>query len=157
MKAALGTRLSLREKLSPTAATGSVGLAIGHFLDHVQNQLAVFFLDFAEKTAKLIQETGFFPHAAPRDIVRRFTLGQVGKLGWLFSIIEELVEWALESTSQLFQRFDGRNGMAIFNAGDITTKQASSLFDVALGEFLFLAHYTEAVANNHGGIIPLSK
>jgi hypothetical protein len=47
--------------------------------------------------------------------------------------------------------------MAIFNAGDITTKQPGSLFDVALGKFLFLAHYAEAVTYNHVGIIPSGK
>jgi hypothetical protein len=43
--------------------------------------------------------------------------------------------------------------MAIFYTRDITTKQAGSLFDVALGEFLCLAHFAEAVADNHAGII----
>jgi hypothetical protein len=43
--------------------------------------------------------------------------------------------------------------VAIFYAGDITTKQASSLFDIALGEFLFLAHFAEAVADNHGALL----
>src|SRR5690348_561778 len=45
--------------------------------------------------------------------------------------------------------------MTVFYAGDVAPKQACALFDVALGEFLFLAQFAEAITNNHGGIIPL--
>jgi hypothetical protein len=45
--------------------------------------------------------------------------------------------------------------MIMFDAGNVTAKQARPLFNVALGEFLFLTHFAEAVAYNHGGIIPL--
>src|SRR5436190_1233454 len=41
----------------------------------------------------------------------------------------------------------------ILDAGDITPKQASALFDVALGEFPFFADCAQAVAYNHSGII----
>jgi len=41
--------------------------------------------------------------------------------------------------------------MTIFHAGYIATKQPCTLFDVALGEFLSLAHFAEAVTDNHGG------
>src|ERR1700726_196982 len=128
-------------------------LPVGHFLRHVQDEFAVFIFYFAEQTAQFVEETGFFPNASPGDIVRRFALGKIGKLGWLFSVVEELIEWALEGASQFLQRFDGRDSMAIFHARNITAEQTGSLFDVALGEFLFLAHYAEAVTNNHGGII----
>jgi len=43
--------------------------------------------------------------------------------------------------------------MTILDAGDITPKQASALFDVALGEFPFFAECAQAVAYNHSGII----
>ncbi len=46
--------------------------------------------------------------------------------------------------------------MAILDARYITPKQAAAFFDVALGEFLFLAHFAEAVTYYHGGIIPPS-
>jgi hypothetical protein len=45
---------------------------------------------------------------------------------------------------------DGRDSVAILYAGNIAAKQASALFNVALGKFLVLAHCAEAVANNHG-------
>jgi len=44
--------------------------------------------------------------------------------------------------------------MAILYAGNVTTKQTRSLFDVALGEFLFFAECAKAVTYNHAGIIP---
>jgi hypothetical protein len=43
--------------------------------------------------------------------------------------------------------------VAILYTGNITTKQARSFFDVALGELLFLAHLAEAVTNNHGALL----
>ena len=97
-------------------------LPICHLLRHVQNELTIFIFDFAQKTTQLVEETGFFANASPGDIVRRFALGKIGQLGWLFSVVEELIEWALERARQFLERFDGRNSMAIFNAGDITAK-----------------------------------
>ena len=97
-------------------------LPISHLLSHVKDELAILFLDLAQEAAQLVEITGFFPDAAPSDVVRRLALRQIGKLGWLFSIVEELVERTLEGTGQFLQRFDGRNGMAIFDAGNITTE-----------------------------------
>jgi hypothetical protein len=128
-------------------------LAVGHFLGHVQNQLAIFLVGFAQQTAKLVEEARLFAAAAPGNVVRRLALRQVGQHGRFFAVVEELIERALESASQLFQRLDSRNSMAILDAGDITTKQAGTLFDITLGEFLFLTQSAEAVTNNHGGIM----
>ena len=47
--------------------------------------------------------------------------------------------------------------MTIFDAGNIATKQARSLFDVTLGELFRLAQLAEAVCDNHGGIISPKK
>jgi hypothetical protein len=47
--------------------------------------------------------------------------------------------------------------MTIFHAGNVTAEQARTLFDVALGEFLFFAECAKAVANNHGRIISLNQ
>jgi hypothetical protein len=43
--------------------------------------------------------------------------------------------------------------MTIFHARDVAAKQAGTLFDVALGEFLFFAECAKTVTNNHAGII----
>jgi hypothetical protein len=47
--------------------------------------------------------------------------------------------------------------MTILDAGYVTAKQTCTLFDVTLGECLSLAHFAEAVANDHGAIIPLRQ
>jgi hypothetical protein len=41
--------------------------------------------------------------------------------------------------------------MTVLDTGDVATMQAGALFDVALGEFLFLAQFAKAVADYHGG------
>src|SRR5260221_14305152 len=129
-------------------------LGVGHFLGHVENELAIAFFHFAQQAAKLVEKACIFTDAAPGDVVGRFTLGKIRQLRRFLTVIKELIEWALESTSEFFQRFDGRKRVAIFYAGNVTTKQSRSLFDVALGEFLFFAECAKAVTNNHAGIIP---
>src|SRR5947207_14943746 len=133
------------------------GLSVSHFLGHVENKFAVPFFHFAQQAAKLAKKACIFTDAAPGDVVRRLALGKIRQLRRFLTVIKELIEWALESASELFQRFDGRNSMAIFHAGNITTKQPRSLFDVALGAILFFAKCAKAVTNNHACIIPCRK
>jgi len=129
-------------------------LAVGHFLGHVENELAIPFFHFAQQAAKLVEKACIFSDAAPHDVVRRLPLGEIRQLRRFLTVIKELIEWALESASEFFQRFDGRYCVAIFDAGNITAKQPRSFFDVALGEFLFFAECAKAVTNNHASIIP---
>src|SRR6266481_8991658 len=131
-----------------------VRLAVGHFLGHVEDELAIPFFHFAQQAAKLVEKACIFTDAAPGNIIRRLALGKIRQLRRFLTVIKELIEWALESASELFQRFDGRDGMAVLYAGNVTTKQTRSLFDVALGQFLFFAECAKAVTNNHAGIIP---
>jgi hypothetical protein len=44
--------------------------------------------------------------------------------------------------------------MAVFNAADVTPKQASALFYVTLTKFLLFAKFAESIAYYHSGIIP---
>ena len=129
-------------------------LAVGHFLGHVENELAVTLFDLPQQAAELVEKACIFTDAAPGDVVRRFPLGKIRQLRRFLTVIKELIEWALESTSEFFQRLDGRDSVAIFYAGNVATKQARSFFDVALGEFLIFAECAKAVTNNHAGIIP---
>src|SRR5579859_1153231 len=133
---------------------GSLELAVGHLLSHVQNELAIFFVGFAQQSAKLVEKASFLAARAPGDIVRRLSLGQVRQYGRLFAVVEELIEWAFESAGHLLQCFNGRYRMAILDSGNITTKQTRTLFNIALGEFLFLTQCAEAITDNHAGIIP---
>src|SRR3979490_1191962 len=130
------------------------GLAVGHFLGHVQNEFAVPIFHFAQQAAKLVEKACIFADAAPGDVIRRLTLGKIRQLRRFLTVIKELIEWALESAGQLLQRFDGRDSMTILYAGNKAAKQAGTVFDVALGEFLFFAECAKAVTNNHAAIIP---
>ena len=128
-------------------------LAVGHFLGHVQNEFAIPFFHFAQQAAKLVEKTCIFADATPGDVIGRLALGEIRQLWRFLAVIKELIEWALESASEFFQRFDGRDSMTILYAGNVTTKQTRSLFDIALGEFLFFAQCAKAVTYNHAGII----
>src|SRR6266566_3806083 len=128
-------------------------LAVGHFLGHIENELAVTFFHFAQQAAKLVEKACIFTDAAPGDVVRRLALGEIRQLRRFLTVIKELIEWALESASEFFQRLDGRDSMTIFDARNVATKEAGTFLDVALGEFLFFAECAKTVTNNHGGIV----
>jgi hypothetical protein len=46
--------------------------------------------------------------------------------------------------------------MAVLDSGNIAAKKTRTLFDIALGEFLFLTQCAEAITNNHADIIACS-
>src|SRR4030081_2604280 len=88
-------------------------LAVGHFLGHVENKLAIPFFHFAQQAAKLVEKACIFSDTAPGDVVGRLALGKIRQLRRFLTVIKELIEWALESASQLFQCFNGRDSMTI--------------------------------------------
>ena len=47
--------------------------------------------------------------------------------------------------------------MVIFDAGNVRANKTSPLFNVALGEFLFLTKFAEPITNYHRGIISLRR
>jgi hypothetical protein len=128
-------------------------LADGHFLSHVKQESAVVFFNATHEPAKLVQKTSLFPSAAPNDIVGALALRKVGEYGGFFSVVEKLIERDFQSARQFLERFDSRNRMAIFNAGDIATKQSCALFDVPLGKLFFFAQGAKSITDNHSGIV----
>src|SRR5580704_6028132 len=120
-------------------------LAVGHLLQHIQNQLAIFLFRLAQQATHLVEKTRVFAGTAPRDVVRRLTLWQVRQLWRLFTVVKQLVEWRLESTRQLLQCLNSRYGMAILDTRNVTAEQTSALFDVTLGEFLFFAQGAKTI------------
>jgi len=136
---------------------GKVGnppdLAGGHLLSHVQQEPSVAFFDATHEPAKLVQKTSLFPGAAPNDIVSALALRKVGKHGRFFSVIEELVKRDFQSARHFLECLNGRNGMAIFHARDIASKQSGALFDVPLGKLFFFAQGAKPIADNHVGIV----
>src|SRR5260370_25503280 len=94
-------------------------LAVGHFLGHVENELAIPFFHFAQQAAKLVKKACIFTDAAPGDVVRRLPLREIRQLRRFLTLIKELIEWALESASQLFHKLDCRDNMTIFHARNL--------------------------------------
>ena len=115
-------------------------LAVRHFLGHVKKELTIGLIGLAQQPPKLVEVAGVFARTTPRNVIRRFSLWKVRQFRWFLAVVEQLIEWALKSTGELFQGFDGRDSVAVLYAGNIATKQASALFDVPLGKSLFLAH-----------------
>jgi hypothetical protein len=131
-------------------------LAVRHFLGHVKKELTIGLIGLAQQPSKLVEVASVFARTTPRNVIRRFSLRKVRQSWWFLAVVEQLIE-AFKCAGKLFQGFDGRDSMAVFNAGNIATKQACAFFDVALGEFLFLAHCAEAVADNHGSLLHWQK
>src|SRR5579864_6888163 len=144
----LYAREGLSERIGPPP-----DLAGGHLLSHVKQEPTVAFFNATHQPAKLAQKTSLFPGAAPNDFVGAFALRKVGKDGWLFSIVEKLIEWDLEGASHFLECFNGRNSVAIFHAGNIAAKQSCALFDVPLGKLFFFAQNAKPIADNHVGIV----
>src|SRR5579864_5662995 len=144
----LYAREGLSERIGPPP-----DLAGGHLLSHVKQEPTVAFFNATHQPAKLVQKTSLFPGAAPNDFVGAFALRKVGKDGRFFSVIEELVKRDFQSASHFLERFNGRNGMAIFHARDIAAKQSGALFDVPLGKLFVFAQGAKPIADNHVGIV----
>jgi len=84
-----------------------------------------------------------------------FRLGRFGSLWKLLALVEKLVHRNVQRASHLFQRFDGRDRMAILNAGDVAAKQFLPLLDYSLGRVAFLLQRSQPIRNDLGGRPPL--
>src|ERR1700737_946070 len=91
-------------------------LAVGHLLSHVEQEPTVRFFNATHQPAELVQKPSLFPGTAPNDIVGAFALVKIGEFGWFLSVIEKLIKRDFQSAGHLFQRFNGRNRMAVFYA-----------------------------------------
>ncbi len=132
-------------------------LAKGHLLSHKQNDLPILYGGLTQRTAKLVEKACIFTGTAPGDVVRRFAIEKIRQFGRFLAFIEKLVHRNFQSPGHFLQCFDGRNGVTVFHARDIASEESGSLFDCALGEFLFFAECAKAVADNHAGIISLRR
>src|SRR2546429_2788479 len=99
---------------------------MGHLLSHKQNNLAILFVGFAQQTAKVAQKSRLFARTAPNIFIRRLVLRKIRWLGWLITIVEKLIHGNFQCPGHLLQRFNGRNSVAILDAGDIGPEQASA-------------------------------
>src|SRR5262249_40881645 len=122
-------------------------------LCHVEDQFPIVVFHLAQQAAKLVEKARFFAGRAPSDVIRRLPLRQVRQHWRFLTVIKEVIEWALESTREVLQRFNGWYRMTIFHAGNIAAQQPRTFLNVALGEFLFFAQSAKTVTNNHAGIV----
>lgn len=83
---------------------------------------------------EFVQVHPVFAGATPGDFVRGFSLEQIRKFWRLLAIVEQLVQRNLKCPRQFLECFNGWNGVAIFDAGDIATKESRSFLYVSLGE-----------------------
>jgi len=77
-----------------------------HPLRHGEQQIAVRFLHSAKEPAKSFQHPGLFPRAAPSDIFDGYPLRKVKRFRSLRTIVEQLIQWNPQGSSQLLQGFD---------------------------------------------------
>jgi hypothetical protein len=143
-----------RSRSGRTARCREAGpLTVGHFLSHVEQEASITFIDSTQEPAEHGQETRFLAGRAPGDFIRRLTFGQIGQIGRLFTVVKQLIYRYFEGPGHFLERFDGGNGVAIFDAGDVAAKQTCTLFDITLRKIFFLAQGAKTIANNHFCII----
>lgn len=110
----------------------------GHFLGHEEKKLAIPVSSLAQQTTKLAEKARILTRAAPGGVVGRPALGKIRRFGRLFSIVKKLVHGNFQSPGHFLQCFNSRNGMAVLNARDVTTKQSCPLLDISLREVFIL-------------------
>src|SRR2546429_7941768 len=78
----------------------NAGLAVSHFLGHVENKVAVPFFHFAQQAAKLVKKACIFTDAAPGDVVRRLALGRIRQLRRLPTRLKKVKNAAHEARTE---------------------------------------------------------
>ena len=128
-------------------------LAFDHFLSHEKQQPAVAFFNATHQPPETAQQARLFPRTSPSDVIGTLPFRKIGQHGRFFAVVEKLVERNFHRPRQLFKRLDRRNGVAVFDARDVTAEKASALFDIALGKFFCFTKQTDAISNYHDGIV----
>jgi|ERR1700740_2719930 hypothetical protein len=103
-----------------------------HFLGYKCQELPVTFTDLLQKLAEVAEEPSVLAGTAPREIQALFVEGEIGELGRFLTIIEELIERNFQSARHFFQRFNGWNSVAVFDARNIAAEQSGALLDISL-------------------------
>ena len=93
-----------------------------------------------------------FAAAAKGDVVRGLPLEQIRQLRRFVSVVEQLIEWNFESSRQLLECFNRRNGVAVLHPRNVAPQQSRSLLNVALRELLALAQFPQTIADYHDGL-----
>jgi hypothetical protein len=114
-----------------------------------KNEPALFAVHALKMFGEEAQACGFFFAETPES----FGLGfrDVKFSGRLIIFDEELIERNFEGARQFLESFDGRDGAGVFQAREVTAKQAGAGLDIALGEVLGFTELFESFAYDHGG------
>ena len=67
----------------------------------------------------------------------------------LLAIVEESIHRNFQRPRILLKRFDGGDGVTVFDTGRIAAQQAGAVFDIALAEFLRFAEFPESLTYHH--------
>ena len=112
-------------------------LAIRHFLGHVKKELTIGLIGLAEQPPKLVEVASVFARTTPRNVIRRFSPWKVRQFWWFLAVVEQLIEWALKSTGELFQGFDGRDSVARSLRGKYSNEAGQNAFQCRPGRVSF--------------------
>jgi hypothetical protein len=68
-------------------------------------------------------------------------LRKVDRLGWFLALVKELVERNSQGVCQLFKSLDGRYGVTVLDAREVTAKQARAPLNGSLEHDAFRGSY----------------
>ena len=129
-------------------------LTARQFLGHVEQETAVAVVNLREKALDLLEK--------PRVLVRcvlgsQFVggaaMGQVRQFRRLVPLVEKSVERDLEGCRKSLQSFEGRHGMAILDARDVTAEQPRPFLNIPLRKVFLFPQLTQSESDDHGGIL----
>ena len=70
-------------------------------------------------------------------------------LGRFVAFVHNFIERHIQGAGPLFQGFDGRDGVAVFDARNVAAEKAGGFLDIALAEILFFAKRFESLSYLH--------
>lgn len=105
----------------------------------MEDELAVWLGEAAEKLAKALEETGGFAGVAPFAVTVGGARGDGLKFGGRFAVVKELVERDFQGAGQFFKGLDAWDGVAVLDARDVAAFEAGAHLDVTLGKIFLLA------------------
>ena len=123
--------------------------AAGHLFCEAVEEAAVAGSDFAEEAAETQEIVGVLSGGAEGHVIVGFGSGRPGGRRKGVAVVEMVVDGDFDGAGEFFESFDGRNGVAVFDAGEIATKQPGAIFDIALGEIALFAKQAEALTDSH--------
>jgi len=98
------------------------GLSACQFLSHIEQELPVLLVNFAEKAFYFLKETCLlFLLGIENQLFRALTLAQVGQDRFSFPFVKELMEGNFQCRRKPLQSFQRRHRVAVLHSGDVTT------------------------------------